>query len=61
MKKKLSRKLSLSKKTVINLDHGTMGKVRGGYITASCPEPDSWCNTRVNCTAGCPSVVPWYC
>lgn len=62
MKKNLSKKLSLHKSTITNLERQTMRNIRGGYITASCPEPEFGCNTgEAICTTGCPSVNPRYC
>lgn len=58
MKKQISKKLALTKETVSNLNEKEMEEVKGGYITASCPEG---CTTNFDCTKGCPSVNPWYC
>jgi hypothetical protein len=57
MKKNLNKKLSLRKSTVTNLERRTMKDIRGGYITASCPEPPFNCVTdEHNCTTGCGTI-----
>ena len=58
MKKNANKKLSVSKRTISNLDNSKMQKIKGGYITGTCPD---WCATNHNCTSGCPSINPRYC
>lgn len=61
MKKTLTKKLSINKKTVADLSNLEMQAVEAGNsITATCPErctDTAW----QFCTYGCPSEVPYYC
>ncbi len=59
MKKKLNKKIHLSKMTIANLHADDLKLVKGGNITNSCP--DMGCPTVPYCTNGCPSVNPRYC
>ncbi|HLP46218.1 MAG TPA: class I lanthipeptide [Candidatus Deferrimicrobium sp.] len=61
MKKHVIKKLELSKETIANLGANELSKIKGGYITASCPQPESGCATNYRCSIGCPSVNPNYC
>ena len=58
MNKKISKKLSLTKETVVNLNNREMNNAKGGNLTATCPE---FCETGDRCTIGCPSYVFVYC
>jgi hypothetical protein len=52
-----SKKLSLNKKTLVNLDGGRMKAVNGGYEpTDICPSSPWACQTVLGCpyTDGCP-------
>jgi hypothetical protein len=60
--KKFSKKLDLNKNTISNLNSLEQSKVKGGYISASCPDYPFNCATNEhNCTTGCPSINPRYC
>lgn len=59
MKKQIVSKLSVNKVTVTHLNAPAMNEIKGGYITATCP--DFGCPTKFRCTIGCPSVNPYYC
>jgi hypothetical protein len=60
--KKFVRKLTLSKSTISNLNSQEQGKVKGGYITATCPGFPEYCDSETpRCTIGCPSINPLYC
>ena len=58
--KKLSRRLTLNKKTIANIGKEELSFVKGGYITASCPPG---CQTNeIACTrAGCITLVEPEC
>jgi hypothetical protein len=59
MKKRMIKKLSLSKETITNLSTGELSQVKGGSLTIlpqhgctiSCPE--FGCATNKMCTVGC--------
>jgi hypothetical protein len=51
-KKNFEKKLVLKKETVALLDNDQLNNVKGGYITATCP--DFGCGTY-RCTIGCPT------
>jgi hypothetical protein len=60
--KRFKKKLILTKETVADLNLQEQSKVKGGYVSASCPFPPFGCGTYPqNCTAGCPSINPRYC
>jgi natural product precursor len=56
--KKFSKKLSLSKKTIANLNNGEMKNVQGGTTCGTCA-----CNTygEGSCNTVCYTVMPLNC
>lgn len=46
--KKMSKKLTLKKATLTNLDHSTLSAAQGGR-TGGCYTPPPWCDTEVTC------------
>lgn len=60
MKKKVNKKIHLSKITISNLNSGDMNGLKGGVLSRSCPQVT--CDTdEANCTDTCISVFPFYC
>ncbi len=61
MNRKITKKLQLSKVTISNLSSDEKVRIRGGYISFSCP--GYGCETLPDpaCTDGCPSFVIQYC
>lgn len=50
--KKIIKKLTLNKKTVVNLDGSNMSGVKGGATWFNCPTGRTYCRTE--CVTACP-------